>query len=138
MLPDDYVAIHLTGDDDAGSLAIEIVLGSGSADDDEAALENAASWVAARTRRHDIDIDQLSAEEWRQGGTGLIGENQLRPSPSPAWSGFDWDHFLALIDESRSRWQPLGARTSGDDEEGSSEDPRLRELRRAQSTALTS
>ena len=80
----------------------------------------------------------MSADEWRGGGSGLIGENQLRQSPSSAWDSFDWDHFIALVDESRSRWRPLGARTSGDDEEGSGDDPRLRELRRTQTTALTS
>ncbi len=117
LLPDDYTALHTPGSDEA-SLAMEVVWTPSLGEDDEA-LENAATWFAAKAKQHGIARRHVTREEWLAGADGIIGHEALMVGGDDL--GFPWERFMDLVDAAEKLPQPVALRIHR--REGTAADP---------------
>ena len=98
LLPDEY-AVNRSRETAQTSLVLEISWGMPESDRDET-LREAAAWAARRVDRHEITVQLIDRDQWRDHRTGFIdGED---------WTGsgdgdFPWERFLDMVDDERKR-----------------------------------
>jgi hypothetical protein len=111
LLPDDIVAQHDPGLDDAALVMLLAGFGTDAATD-EAILSHAVAWSAAKMRAHGIPARRVSPEDFRAGGSGILSDDaefpwhRMRTLVEPPAGLVD---LSALLDLPPAQDSPVGA-----------------------------